>query len=163
MIALEMSDRNIGNFNAEKDGLTCALRTPAANVKVEQVPDDRGDSEYGPDFHVPAAGRNIRAEAKKVCWAQRPYMSVTLDDPLFPTTVYACLIDGEDVTHSPIGLAASQRGRTSRRCAPHFPQVLMKPSSARELVREITVVHFGMGRETLSPNVKQTYFPWSRI
>jgi hypothetical protein len=43
-----------------------------------------------------------------------------------------------------------------------FRGVLMKPSCTSELVREITVVHFGMGRETLSFNVKLTYFPWRR-
>ncbi len=87
----------------------------------------------------------------------------TVDESVFPTTVYVCLIDGEDDTLSPIGLAASQRGRTNRRCAAHFPRAFMKPSSARELVCEITVVHFGMGSETLSFKVKQTYFPWGRI
>ena len=34
----------------------------------------------------------------------------------------------------------------------------MKPSSARELVREITVVHLGMNREMIRSKVNQTHF-----
>ncbi|HUA24338.1 MAG TPA: DUF736 family protein, partial [Steroidobacteraceae bacterium] len=36
---------------------------------------------------------------KKISQAERPYLSVTLDDPSFPATIYARLIEGEDGTH----------------------------------------------------------------
>jgi hypothetical protein len=36
---------------------------------------------------------------EKTSEAGRPYLSVTLDDPSFPATVYARLIEGEDGTH----------------------------------------------------------------
>ena len=36
---------------------------------------------------------------RKTSEAGRPYVSVTLDDPSFPATVYARLIEGENGTH----------------------------------------------------------------
>jgi uncharacterized protein (DUF736 family) len=36
---------------------------------------------------------------RSVSEAGRPYVSVSLDDPSFPATVYARLIEGEDGTH----------------------------------------------------------------
>lgn len=44
---------NIGTFTAEKDGFTDQLRTLTLNVKL--VPNDKGDNESAPDFHVQAA------------------------------------------------------------------------------------------------------------
>ena len=32
--------------------------------------------------------------------AERPYLSVTLDDPSFPATIYARLVEGEDGVHN---------------------------------------------------------------
>ena len=43
---------NIGTFTAEKDGFTGQLRTLTLNVKVKLVPNDKGDSENAPDFHL---------------------------------------------------------------------------------------------------------------
>jgi len=90
---------NIGTFTADKDGYTGTLRTLTLNVKVKLVPNDKGDSENAPDFRVQAAGHDIGAAWKKVSKAERPYVSVTLDDPSFPATVYARLIEGEDGAH----------------------------------------------------------------
>jgi len=36
---------------------------------------------------------------EKVSQAERPYLSVTLDDPSFPATICARLIEGENGTH----------------------------------------------------------------
>lgn len=90
---------NIGTFTAEKDGFIGTLRTLTLNVKVKLVPNDKGDSENAPDFRVQAASHDIGAAWKKVSKAERPYVSVTLDDPSFPATVYARLIENEDGTH----------------------------------------------------------------
>ena len=70
---------NIGTFTADKDGFTGTLRTLTLNVKVKLVPNDKA--------------------WKKTSEAGREYISVTLDDPSFPATVYARLIEGEDGTH----------------------------------------------------------------
>ncbi|MEX7575490.1 DUF736 domain-containing protein [Pseudomonas aeruginosa] len=90
---------NIGTFTADKDGYTGTLRTLTLNVKVKIVPNDKGDIDSAPDFRVQAAGHDIGAGWKKVSKAERLYVSVTLDDPSFPATVYARLIEGEDGTH----------------------------------------------------------------
>lgn len=75
---------NIGTFIAEKDGFTGTLRTLTLNVKVKLVPNDKGDTENAPDFHLQAAGHEIGAAWKKTSQADRPYLSVSLDDPSFP-------------------------------------------------------------------------------
>ncbi|MEH6688348.1 DUF736 domain-containing protein [uncultured Halopseudomonas sp.] len=91
---------NIGTFTAEKNGFTGTLRTLALNVKLKFVPNDKG-SENAPDYRLLAAnGLEIGAAWQKVSQAERPYLSVTLDDPSFPATVYARLIEGEDGKHN---------------------------------------------------------------
>ena len=69
------------------------------NVKVKLIPNDKGDNEKAPDFRLQAASHDIGAAWKKTSEAGREYISVTLDDPSFPATVYARLIEGEDGTH----------------------------------------------------------------
>ena len=90
---------NIGSFTADKDGFTGTLRTLTLNVKVKLVPNDKGDNEKAPDFRLQAASHDIGAAWKKTSEAGREYISVTLDDPSFPATVYARLIEGENGTH----------------------------------------------------------------
>jgi uncharacterized protein (DUF736 family) len=90
---------NIGTFTAEKDGFTGTLRTLTLNVKVKLVPNDKGDNENAPDFRLQAAGHDFGAAWKKTSEAGRDYLSVAIDDPSFPATVYARLIEGEDGTH----------------------------------------------------------------
>lgn len=90
---------NIGTFTAEKDGFTGTLRTLTFNVKVKLVANDKGENESAPDFRLQAAGHDIGAAWKKTSEAGRKYLSVTLDDPSFPATVYARLIEGENGTH----------------------------------------------------------------
>ena len=92
---------NIGTFTADKDGFTGTLRTLTLNVKVKLVPNDKGDRENAPDFRLQATGGyDIGAAWKKASQAERPYLSVTLDDPSFPATIYARLIEEDDGTHN---------------------------------------------------------------
>ncbi len=110
---------NIGTFTADKDGYTGQLRTLTLNVKVKLVSNDKGDSENAPDFRVQAAGHDIGAAWKKTSEAGRPYVSVTLDDPSFPATVYARLIENEDGMHDPHLVAQqTQGGLTTAHRAP---------------------------------------------
>ena len=90
----------IGNFTATGNSFTGTVRTLTLNVKVRIVPSDKG-SENAPDYRIVAAGGfDIGAGWKKVSRAERPYLSVTLDDPSFPATIYARLVEGEDGTHN---------------------------------------------------------------
>lgn len=90
---------NIGTFTADKDGYTGTLRILTLNVKVKLVINDKGENDKAPDFRLQAAGNDIGAAWKKISEAGRDYLSVILDDPSFPATVYARLIEGEDSTH----------------------------------------------------------------
>ena len=89
----------IGTFTAEKDGFTGQLRTLTLNFKVKLVPNDKGENESAPDFRLQAAGHDFGAAWKKTSEAGRDYLSVAIDDPSFPATVYARLIEGENDTH----------------------------------------------------------------
>ena len=92
---------NISTFIANDNGFTGTLRTLTLNVKVKLVPNDKGNSENAPDFRIQAAGGyDIGAAWKKTIEAGRPYLSVSLDDLSFPTTIYARLIEEEDGTHT---------------------------------------------------------------
>ena len=91
---------NIGTFTADKDGYTGSLRTLTLSVKAKFVPNDKGGNENAPDFRIQATGDDVGAGWKKTSEAGRAYVSVTLDDPSFPATVYARLIEEEDGTHN---------------------------------------------------------------
>jgi uncharacterized protein (DUF736 family) len=90
---------NIGIFTAQNDGFTGTIRTLMLNVKVKVVPTTK-ESENAPDYRIVAGVFEIGAAWKKISKADRPYLSVSLDDPSFPATVYARLIEGEDGAHN---------------------------------------------------------------
>lgn len=90
---------NIGTFTEDKDGYTGTLRTLTLNIKVKLVPNDKGENDKAPDFRLQAAANDIGAAWKKTSEAGREYLSVTLDDPAFPATVYARLIENEAGTY----------------------------------------------------------------
>lgn len=90
---------NIGTFTAQKDSYTGTVRTLTLNVKVKIVPNDK-ESENAPDYRIVAGNFEIGAAWKKTSRQDRSYLSVTLDDPSFPATIYARLVEGEDDAHS---------------------------------------------------------------
>lgn len=91
---------NIGTFTAQNDSYSGTVRTLTLNVKVKFVPNDK-ESENAPDYRIVAGNFEIGAAWKKVSRAtERPYLSVTLDDPSFPATIYARLVEGDDGTHN---------------------------------------------------------------
>ena len=90
---------NIGTFTAQNDSYTGIVRTLTLNVKVKIVPNDK-ESENAPDYRIVAGNFEIGAAWKKMSRQDRPYLSVTLDDPSFPATIYARLVEGEDGAHN---------------------------------------------------------------
>lgn len=91
---------NIGIFTATSNGFVGTVRTLTLNVKVKLVPNTDKDRENAPDFRILAGtGFEIGAAWKKMSKADKPYLSVTLDDPSFPATIYARLVQGEGETH----------------------------------------------------------------
>ena len=91
---------NIGTFTAQNDSYSGSVRTLTLNVKVKIVPNDK-ESENAPDYRIVAGNFEIGAAWKRISrTAERPYLSVTLDDPSFPATIYARLVEGEDGAHN---------------------------------------------------------------
>ncbi|MDK7587438.1 DUF736 domain-containing protein [Alcaligenes faecalis subsp. phenolicus] len=88
----------IGTFTSSDNGYTGTLRTLTLNTKATFVPVE-SDNDKAPDFRVMAGTFELGAAWKKVSQNERPYLSVTLDDPSFPATLYARLIEGEDGKH----------------------------------------------------------------
>lgn len=91
---------NIGNLTAQGNSFTGSVRTLTLNVKVKFVPNDK-QGDKAPDYRIVAGNYEIGAAWKKLSKAeQRPYLSATLDDPSFPATIYARLVEGEDGAHN---------------------------------------------------------------
>jgi uncharacterized protein (DUF736 family) len=91
---------NIGTFTAQNDGYIGTVRTLTLNIKVKIAPSDK-ESENAPDYRIVAGNFAIGAAWKKLSRVeQRPYLSVTLDAPSFPATIYARLVEGEDGAHN---------------------------------------------------------------
>lgn len=85
----------IGSFTKQDDGFNGALRTLAFSVKVKIVPIEK-DKDNGPDYRVLASSVEIGAGWKRQSAADKPYLSVRLDDPSFPAPVNARLVDAGD-------------------------------------------------------------------
>jgi uncharacterized protein (DUF736 family) len=89
----------IGNFTREGDNFTGTITTLSLKAKTVIKPVTKL-SESAPDYRVYAAGVEIGAAWSATSKAQKPYLSVRLDDPSFAGAIYARLIgvDREDQT-----------------------------------------------------------------
>ena len=87
------------NLVPPKERLHRHASHPDAQRQGQAGAQRQGDNEKAPDFRLQAASHDIGAAWKKTSEAGREYISVTLDDPSFPATVYARLIEGENGTH----------------------------------------------------------------
>ncbi len=85
----------IGTFSKQEDGFNGTLHTLAFNVKVKIVPITK-NKDQGPDYRVLAGAMEIGAAWKRQSKANKPYLSVKLDDPSFAAPVNARLVDSED-------------------------------------------------------------------
>jgi len=84
----------IGTFTSEKNGFTGSIRTLALNAKA-RIARVEHHSEKGPQFRVFAGSVELGAAWQKTSGEGRDYLSVKLDDPSFPTPIYATLIEIE--------------------------------------------------------------------
>jgi uncharacterized protein (DUF736 family) len=91
---------NIGTFTAFKTGYTGSLHTLTLNTKARLIENDKAGNDKAPDFRLQVAGRDVGAAWKKVSEAGREYLTVSFDDPSFPQTVYARLIEIENGAHA---------------------------------------------------------------
>ena len=90
---------HIGTFTEQNKSFIGTVRTLTLNVKVKIVPNDK-ESESAPDYRIVAGNFEIGAAWKKISKADKPYLSATLDDPSFPATIYARLVEGEVGAHN---------------------------------------------------------------
>lgn len=91
---------NIGTFTANDNGFVGTIRTLTLNVKAKIVPNDDKAKGNSPDFRIETvSGYDVGAAWSKVSEAGRNYLSVSLDDPSFPATIYARLLEDEDGKH----------------------------------------------------------------
>ncbi len=86
----------IGSFIKKESGFLGTLRTLALDTNVKIVPLDLpGDA--APNFRIFAGSVEIGAGWNKAARdSGRPYISVKIDDPTFPTAIYASLFEAEE-------------------------------------------------------------------
>jgi len=87
----------IGTFSKDEAGnLNGVIKTLTLNVKQATFRKVEKDNEKAPDFRIFAGQTEFGAAWKKTSRENRDYLSVKLDDPSFPTPIYASLVEAED-------------------------------------------------------------------
>ena len=86
----------IGTFTLADGAYSGSIKTLTLNVRNAQLrPNDKADDK-APDFRIFAGNTEFGAAWKKTSQANRDYLSVKLDDPSFPSPIYASLIETDD-------------------------------------------------------------------
>jgi uncharacterized protein (DUF736 family) len=88
----------IGSFKKSENGdYAGAVKTLTLNVKARIAPVDK-TNDKAPDFRIYAGRTEFGAAWRKTSNEGREYLSVKLDDPSFPSPIYASLVEveGED-------------------------------------------------------------------
>ena len=85
----------IGTFTSTENGFSGSIRTLALNVKA-RIARVENPSDKGPHFRIYAGNVELGAAWQKTSEQGRDYLSVKLDDPSFPTPIYASLVEAED-------------------------------------------------------------------
>jgi uncharacterized protein (DUF736 family) len=85
----------IGTFIPQGEGFSGSLQTLTHVVALKFVGNDK-ESDSAPDYRVLTGnGYEVGAAWRRTSRAQRPYLSVSLDDPSFPAPLYARLVEYE--------------------------------------------------------------------
>jgi uncharacterized protein (DUF736 family) len=87
----------IGTFTRSENGFTGTIKTLTLNVKARFVAAEK-ENEKAPDYRVFTVSGNTEFGAawkKRAKETGRDYFSVKLDDPSFPTPIYASLVEME--------------------------------------------------------------------
>jgi uncharacterized protein (DUF736 family) len=85
----------IGNFTKSENGYRGWIKTAAVSVKTRITP-AASENDKAPEFRIFSGRFEFGAAWKRTSSAGREYLSVKLDDPTFPTPVFATLVDTED-------------------------------------------------------------------
>ncbi len=81
----------IGTFTKDQNGFTGTITALAISARAIIKPNEK-TTERAPDYRIYASGAEIGAAWSRVSKANKPYMSVTLDDPSFGHPIYARLV-----------------------------------------------------------------------
>nr|WP_303705195.1 DUF736 domain-containing protein [Brevundimonas naejangsanensis] len=85
----------IGTFTAQGDGYSGSIKTLTLDVKAATFrPNDKADDK-APDYRIFAGQTEFGAAWRKTSRENRGYLSVKLDDPSFPSPIYASLVEVE--------------------------------------------------------------------
>lgn len=84
----------IGSFVQQDDSYSGTLRTLTLEVALRIAPTAK-EGEKAPDFRVYAGLYELGAAWRQTAKNGQAYLSVKLDDPLFPVPVYARLVEAQ--------------------------------------------------------------------
>ena len=82
----------IGKFTANATGYTGNIKTLTLNTALQVVANDRKTKPEQPDYHVLSGDTEIGAGWNKVSGDAENYVSITIDDPAFPATLYFSIV-----------------------------------------------------------------------
>ena len=85
----------IGTFTRNEDGFVGTITTLTLKAKASIKPVEKS-SEQAPNYRAYSAGVEIGAAWSMTSKANKPYLSVKLDDPSFASAILCRLIFGED-------------------------------------------------------------------
>lgn len=88
----------IGTFTHDGEHFTGTIATLALKAKTT-IQANAKRSDKAPDFRIFAGGIEIGAAWSRISKAERPYLSVKLDDPSFGAAIFCRLIAMEDGGH----------------------------------------------------------------
>ncbi|MBL8699442.1 MAG: DUF736 domain-containing protein [Alphaproteobacteria bacterium] len=89
--------KTIGIFETTSDGYIGAISTlncRLSGVKFVAVDDKRGED--SPDFRITVEGVDLGAGWKATAKSGNPFVRVVLDDPSFPATLNASLVENRE-------------------------------------------------------------------
>lgn len=85
----------IGTFTKSGEGFVGAVKTLTLNVKAQLKPAEK-TKDNSPDFRIFTGQTEFGAAWNKKSKDGRDYVSVKLDDPSFPTPIFASLVKAEE-------------------------------------------------------------------
>jgi uncharacterized protein (DUF736 family) len=87
----------IGTFTKTADGAYAgSIKTLTLNVKSAQFRPNEKTNDKAPDYRIFSGQTELGAAWKMTSNENRDYLSVKLDDPSFPSTIYASLMDADE-------------------------------------------------------------------
>jgi len=89
----------IGNFSRDGDSYTGIITTLALKTTATIKPNSSKTVENAPDYRIFAAGAEIGAAWSKKSEANKPYLSIKLDDPSFAQAILCRLVTNENGAH----------------------------------------------------------------